>query len=60
VEFLPKLKIEVAVADEIVGLVVAALVKGARSGKIGDGTVFVLPLEEAVRIRTDERGESAL
>ena len=60
VDFLPKVKIEVAVADEIVGLVVAALVKGARTGKIGDGQVFVLPLEEAVRIRTDERGESAL
>ena len=60
VDFLPKVKIEVAVADEIVGLVVAALVKGARTGKIGDGKVFVLPLEEAVRIRTDERGESAL
>ena len=60
VDFLPKVKLEVAVADEIVGLVVAALVKGARTGKIGDGKVFVLPLEEAVRIRTDERGESAL
>ena len=60
VDFLPKVKIEVAVADEIVGLVVAALVKGARTGKIGDGKVFVLPLEEDVRIRTDERGESAL
>lgn len=60
VDFLPKVKIEVAVADEIVGLVVAALVKGARTGKIGDGKVFVLPLEEVVRIRTDERGESAL
>ena len=60
VDFLPKVKIEVAVADEIVGLVVEAMVKGARTGKIGDGKVFVLPLEEAVRIRTDERGESAL
>ena len=60
VDFLPKVKIEVAVADEIVGLVVAALVKGARTGKIGDGKVFVLPLEEVVRIRSDERGESAL
>jgi nitrogen regulatory protein P-II 1 len=60
VDFLPKVKIEVAVADEIVASVVAAIVKGARTGKIGDGKVFVLPLEEVVRIRTDERGESAL
>ena len=60
VDFLPKVKIEVAVADEVVASVVAAIVKGARTGKIGDGKVFVLPLEEVVRIRTDERGESAL
>ena len=60
VDFLPKVKLEVAVADEIVALVVEAIVKGARTGKIGDGKVFVLPLEEVVRIRTDERGESAL
>jgi nitrogen regulatory protein P-II 1 len=60
VDFLPKVKIELAVADEIVASVVAAIVKGARTGKIGDGKVFVLPLEEVVRIRTDERGESAL
>ena len=60
VDFLPKVKIEVVVADEIVPKVVAAVVKAAKTGKIGDGKVFVVPLDEAVRIRTDERGEAAL
>ena len=60
VDFLPKVKIEIVVPDEIVAKVVAAVVKSAKTGKIGDGKVFVLPIEEAVRIRTDERGEIAL
>jgi len=60
VDFLPKVKIEVVVADEVVTPVVAAVVKAAKTGKIGDGKVFVVPLDEAVRIRTDERGEAAL
>jgi nitrogen regulatory protein P-II 1 len=60
VDFLPKVKIEVAVADEIVGKAVEAIVGSAKTGKIGDGKVFVLPLEQVVRIRTDERGGSAL
>jgi nitrogen regulatory protein P-II 1 len=60
VDFLPKVKIEVVVADELVGRVVEGIVKAAKTGKIGDGKVFVLPLEDAVRIRTDERGEAAL
>ena len=60
VDFLPKVKIEVVVADEVVGRVVEAIVKAAKTGKIGDGKVFVLPIEDAVRIRTDERGEAAL
>ena len=60
VDFRPKVKIEVAVPDEIVAGVVAAMVKGARTGKIGDGKVFILPLEEIIRIRTDERGEAAV
>jgi nitrogen regulatory protein PII len=60
VDFLPKVKIEVVVADDLVGKVVESVVKAARTGKIGDGKVFVLPLEDAVRIRTDERGEAAL
>ena len=60
VDFLPKVKIEVVVADELVGRVVEGIVKAAKTGKIGDGKVFVLPLEDAVRIRTDERGEAAV
>lgn len=60
VDFLPKVKVEVAVGDEVVGKAVDAIVKAAKTGKIGDGKVFVLPLEEVVRIRTDERGESAV
>jgi len=60
VDFLPKVKIEVVVADDLVGKVVESVVKAAKTGKIGDGKVFVLPLEDAVRIRTDERGEAAL
>ncbi len=60
VDFLPKVKIEVGVADEIAPKVVDAVVKSAKTGKIGDGKVFVVPIEEAVRIRTDERGDAAL
>ena len=60
VDFLPKVKIEVAVGDETAGKAVDTIVKAAKTGKIGDGKVFVLPLEEVVRIRTDERGESAV
>jgi nitrogen regulatory protein P-II 1 len=60
VDFLPKVKIEIAVADEVVTKVVAALIGGAKTGKIGDGKVFVTPLEQVIRIRTEEAGESAL
>ncbi|HVW20819.1 MAG TPA: P-II family nitrogen regulator [Opitutaceae bacterium] len=60
VDFLPKIKIEIAVSDDIAGKAVEAIVRAAKTGKIGDGKVFVLPLEEVVRIRTDERGETAL
>lgn len=60
VDFLPKVKVEIAVADDMAGKAVEAIVKAAKTGKIGDGKVFVLPLEEAVRIRTDERGEAAV
>ncbi|HEX2853543.1 MAG TPA: P-II family nitrogen regulator [Opitutaceae bacterium] len=60
VDFLPKVKIEVAVADEMTGKAVDAIVKAAKTGKIGDGKVFVIPLEGVVRIRTDERGDSAV
>ena len=60
VDFLPKIKIEIAVSDDVAGKAVEAIVRAAKTGKIGDGKVFVLPLEEVVRIRTDERGETAL
>ena len=60
VDFLPKVKIEIAVSDELVTKVIDAVVRGARTGKIGDGKVFVTPLDETVRIRTDERGEAAI
>ncbi len=60
VDFLPKVKIEIAVADDVVTKAVAAIVSGAKTGKIGDGKVFVTPLEQVVRIRTEEAGEAAL
>lgn len=60
VEFLPKVKIEVAVPDTLVTRVIEAIVGAARTEKIGDGKIFVTPLEEIVRIRTGERGEDAL
>ena len=59
VDFLPKVKIEVAVTDDAVAKAIDAIVASAKTGKIGDGKVFVLPLEGVVRIRTDERGEKA-
>ncbi len=60
VDFLPKVKFEVVVADDRVTQVVDAIVKSAKTGKIGDGKVFVIPVEQAIRIRTDERGEAAV
>ena len=60
VDFLPKVKIEVAVTDDAVAKAIDAIVASAKTGKIGDGKVFVLPIEEVIRIRTDERGESAV
>ena len=60
VDFLPKVKLEVAVADDVAGKAIDAIAKAAKTGKIGDGKIFVIPLEEVVRIRTDERGESAV
>ncbi len=60
VDFLPKVKLEIAVTDEAVGKAVETIVKAAKTGKIGDGKVFVISLDEVVRIRTDERGETAI
>jgi nitrogen regulatory protein P-II 1 len=60
VDFLPKVKLEIVVGDELVEKTVKTIVSAAKTGKIGDGKVFVVPIEEAVRIRTDERGEAAV
>ncbi|MBS0664745.1 MAG: P-II family nitrogen regulator [Verrucomicrobia bacterium] len=60
VDFLPKVKLEIVVTDEIVPAATDAIVKAAKTGKIGDGKIFVLPLEGAVRIRTGEEGEAAI
>jgi nitrogen regulatory protein P-II 1 len=60
VDFLPKVKLEIAVTDELLKPAIAAIAAGAKTGKIGDGKVFVLPLEDVMRIRTEERGESAV
>jgi len=60
VDFLPKVKLEIAVADDMVDTVIDAITKAANTGKIGDGKIFVMPLEQAVRIRTGETGEGAI
>jgi len=60
VDFLPKLKMEIVLPDDKIDAAVAAIIKSARTGKIGDGKIFILPLEQAVRIRTEEKGDSAI
>jgi nitrogen regulatory protein P-II 1 len=60
VDFLPKIKIEAVLPDTLINAAVDAIVKSARTGKIGDGKVFVLPVEDTIRIRTDEHGDKAI
>lgn len=60
VDFLPKLKLEVVISDATVDLAVQAIVKAAKTGKIGDGKVFVSSIDDAIRIRTEEKGELAV
>jgi nitrogen regulatory protein P-II 1 len=60
VDFLPKIKIEVVIGDEAVEQAIEAIVKAARTGKIGDGKIFVTPVEQVVRIRTGEMNEAAI
>ena len=60
VDFLPKIKLETVVADNIVDQATAAIVKAAKTGKIGDGKIFVSTVEQAVRIRTEETGDKAV
>ena len=59
-DFLPKVKFDLVVADDRVDAAVKAIIKSAKTGKIGDGKIFVTHIEEAIRIRTEERGESAV
>ena len=60
VDFLPKVKLEIALADDLVERAIEAIMQAARTGKIGDGKIFVLPLEQVVRIRTGELDQDAL
>jgi nitrogen regulatory protein PII len=60
VDFLPKVKVEVVLADSMAQKAIDVIVKAAKTGKIGDGKVFLLPVEESIRIRTEERGEKAV
>lgn len=60
VDFLPKVKIEIAVPKDIQDKVVAAIINAAKTGKIGDGKVFISPLDDIIRIRTDEHGDAAI
>lgn len=60
IEFIPKMMLEIAVPDHLVTKTVNTIAKIAKTGKNGDGKIFILPLEEVIRIRTDERGENAI
>ena len=60
VDFLPKTKLEIVVGDDLVAKAVGAITGAAKTGKIGDGKIFVMPVEDVIRIRTDERGEAAV
>jgi nitrogen regulatory protein P-II 1 len=60
VDFLPKVKLEIIAADEKVAEIIGAIEKAAKTGRIGDGKIFVLPIEEVIRIRTGERGPDAV
>jgi nitrogen regulatory protein PII len=60
VDFLPKLKLEIVLSDDVVEAAINAIVQSAKTGKIGDGKVFVLPVEQSIRIRTEERGDQAV
>ena len=60
VDFLPKVKLEIVTTDERVEEVVSIIIKCAKSGKVGDGKIFILPAEEAIRVRTEETGDDVL
>ena len=60
VDLLPKVKLEIVVSDEMVEKVVQTIIESARTGNIGDGKIFIIPIEEVIRVRTGERGEAAV
>ncbi len=60
VDFLPKVKLDVVVSDDIADKAVEAIIKAAKTGKIGDGKIFIIPVEQAIRIRTEEQGDRAV
>ena len=60
VDFLPKVKIEIVLSDDRIQKAIDAILQSAKTGKIGDGKIFVLPIEEAIRIRTEEQGDAAI
>lgn len=60
VDFIPKVKIEIAIADDLVAKVVETIERTAKTGRIGDGKIFIIPLDAAVRIRTGEKGDEAI
>jgi nitrogen regulatory protein PII len=60
IEFIPKIKIEVIVSDDLEDFAVQAVTKSARTGQFGDGKIFIIPVDDVIRLRTGERGEAAL
>jgi nitrogen regulatory protein P-II 1 len=60
VDFIPKIKLEIAVSDDLVGKVVETIQNSAKTGRIGDGKIFIISLEEAIRVRTGEKGDDAV
>lgn len=60
IDFLPKVKLEIVVPEKLVGTAISTILKAAKTGEVGDGKIFVSPIEEAIRVRTDEVGDSAL
>ena len=60
IDFLPKIKLEIIANDDMVDSIVAAVIKAAKTGQVGDGKIFVYPVEDVIRVRTEESGEEAL
>ena len=60
VDFLPKIKLEIVTSEDLADQIVTAIIAGAKTGKIGDGKIFIYPITEAIRIRTEERGKDAV